>query len=262
MSITQDMAQDIVTYLYEAEKECKEVTKVTDRYPDLQIEEAYNLQDQLIERKIQDGNRRIGIKLGLTSEAKQKMMGVHEAIYGTLLHDMLAYEWEPIDCSQLIHPKAEPEIAFFMAEDLQGTNVTAEDVLQATQFVAAAIEIIDSRYENFRFTLTDVVADNCSSARFVIGSKMVSPQELNLVTEGMVMSKNGEIAATGTGAAVLGNPATAVAWAVNKLGERGAGLKKGDIVLAGAMSEAIAIGPGDHVLVQFDGLGSVSLTGK
>jgi len=253
---------EIIDYLYSAENEVREVVKVTDRYPDLTVEDAYELQKQLIERKMSNGAKRAGVKLGLTSKAKQNMMGVNEAIYGYLLSNMLAFEWEQLDSKQLIHPKAEPEIAFLMAEDLQGTDVTAEDVLKAVQYVAPAIEIIDSRYLNFHFTLVDVVADNCSSSRFIVGSKWVKPEQLDLAKIGMVMSKNGEVATVGSGAAVLGHPAEAVAWAVNKLGQRQEGLKKGDIVLTGALSEAVAFTEGDSFIAQFDGLGSVSFTCK
>lgn len=258
MNLTQGIDQEIVDYLLSAEKECREVVKITDRYPNLTFEEAYYIQEKLIQRKEHEGARRIGLKLGLTSKAKQEMMGVHEAIYGYLMNDMLTVEWKPLSFSSLIHPKAEPEIAFFIGEDLQGTNLTAADVLSVTQYVAPAIEVIDSRYQNFKFTLTDVIADNCSSARFVIGNKWLSPAGLDLAGLGMVMSKNGEVVTVGAGAAVLGHPATSVAWAVNKLGAIGKGLKKGDIVLSGAISEAIAFEAGDSISVQFADLGSVS----
>ncbi|MGG2093768.1 fumarylacetoacetate hydrolase family protein [Bacillus sp. S13(2024)] len=262
MTIVQGADMEIVDYLLSAEKERREVVKITDKYPDLTFEEAYVLQEKLIQRKEQEGARRIGLKLGLTSKAKQQMMGVHEAIYGYLTDDMLALEWEPIDFNRLIHPKAEPEIAFFINEDLQGTNITAADVLRVTQYVAPAIEIIDSRYLNFKFTLADVIADNCSSSRFIVGNKWLSPAGLDLANLGMVMSKNGEVATVGASAAVLGHPATSVAWAVNKLGEIGKGLKKGDIVLSGAISEAISFQPGDSIFAQFAELGSVSFTCK
>jgi len=262
MTITQGADLEIVDYLLSAEKERREVVKVTEKYPQLTFAEAYVIQEKLIERKEQEGAKRIGLKLGLTSKAKQQMMGVHEAIYGYLTDDMLALEWEPIKYSELIHPKAEPEIAFLIGEDLQGTNVTAADVLRATRYVAPAIEVIDSRYLDFKFTLADVIADNCSSARFVVGSQWRSPAGLDLANLGMVMSKNGEVATVGTSAAVLGHPATSVAWAVNKLGAIGKGLNKGDIVLSGAISEAIAFEPGDSILVQFAELGSVSFSCK
>ncbi|RXT14011.1 2-keto-4-pentenoate hydratase [Ammoniphilus sp. CFH 90114] len=262
MNLTQGVDTEIVDYLLSAEKECREVVKITDQYPNLTFEEAYAIQEKLIQRKEQEGARRIGLKLGLTSKPKQEMMGVHEAIYGYLTDDMLVPEWRPVEFNKLIHPKAEPEIAFFIAEDLQGTNITAADVLRVTQYVAPAIEIIDSRYLNFKFTLTDVIADNCSSSRFIVGNKWLSPIGLDLAGLGMVMSKNGEVATVGAGAAVLGHPATSVAWAVNKLGAIGKGLRKGDVVLSGAISEAIMFEPGDTIAVQFAELGSVSFSCK
>ncbi|MED3624715.1 2-keto-4-pentenoate hydratase [Neobacillus thermocopriae] len=262
MPLTKGIDNKIVDYLYSAEKERREVEKISDQYPDLNLEEAYRIQEKLIQKREEDGCRRIGLKIGLTSKAKQEMMGVHEAIYGYLTDDMLALEWEPINFQEWIHPKAEPEIAFMIGEDLLGTNVTAEDVIRETKYVAPAIEIIDSRYVNFKFTLADVIADNCSSSKFVVGSKWVSPKTLNLEDIGMVMSKNGEIAQTSSGAAVLGHPAESVAWLVNKLGEAGKGIKKGDIILSGAISEAISFAPNDNILVQFDELGSVSFSCK
>ena len=121
----------------------REVEKITTKYPHSTFKEAFELQKQLIEKKEEQGGRRIGVKLGLTSKAKQEMMGVHEAIYGYLMVDMLSPEWEPIQLEQLIHPKAEPEIAFLIDEDIQGTSVTVEDILRVTKYVAPAIEIID-----------------------------------------------------------------------------------------------------------------------
>lgn len=260
MTVCTEKELEIIDYLYKAERDVQDVIKVTDQHPELTIKEAYAIQDGLLARKLLESNTRtVGVKLGLTSKAKQEMMGVNEAIYGYLHNDMLAYEWEAINFTDLIHPKVEPEIAFLLAEDLQGENITAEDVLNATKYVAPALEIIDSRYKDFRFTLVDVVMDNCSSAKFVVGSKWVSPDAIDLGNIGMLMSRNGEVKQTGSSAAVLGHPATAIAWAVNELGALGKGLKKGDIVLSGAMSEAISFEAGDSIIAEFDGLGSVSL---
>ncbi|GGE60847.1 2-keto-4-pentenoate hydratase [Priestia taiwanensis] len=258
MRLAQGIDKEIVDTLLYAQKEGKTITKFTDQYPELTINGAYDIQHQLIETYMRTGVKRIGVKLGLTSKAKQKMIGINEAIYGYLLHNMLAYEWEPIDGRKLIHPKAEPEIAFIMGEDLQGTTITAKDVLHVTAYVAPAIEIIDSRYENFRFLLPDVIADNCSSSAFILGSKWIKPSALKIEQEGVVMTKNGEVQTVGAGAAVLNHPAEAVAWAVNKLGERNDGLKKGEIVLSGALTEAIAFGHRDTVIAQFSSLGSIS----
>lgn len=263
MTLLTDRQQEIIDYLYTAERDVREVIKVTDDYPELTIKEAYQIQDGLMARKLaENGTKQVGIKLGLTSKAKQQMMGVNEAIYGYLHSDMLALEWEAIDCSKLIHPKVEPEIAFLLAEDLQGEDITEEDVIKATKYVAPALEVIDSRYKDFRFTLEDVVADNCSSTKFVVGSKWISPDAIDLGHVGMVMSKNGAVEQTGSSAAVLGHPATAIVWAVKELAALGKGFKKGEIILSGAMSEAISFHPGDTIVADFDGLGSVSMSCK
>jgi 2-oxo-3-hexenedioate decarboxylase len=255
--------KDIIEYLLYAERDAHEVIKITDAHPELTIDHAYDLQNGLLERRLREKNTKtVGIKLGLTSKAKQKMMGVNEAIYGYLHADMLAYEWEPILSSDLIHPKVEPEIAFLIGEDIQGEDVTEEDILKGTAYIAPALEIIDSRYKDFRFDLVDVVADNCSSAKFVVGSKLLLPDSLDLGNVGMVMSKNGNVEQTSSSAAVLGHPLKAMVWAAQSLAKRGRGFKKGDIVLSGAMSEAIPINAGDTVVANFDGLGSVSLSCK
>ena len=255
--------RDVIEYLLYAERDVHEVIKITDEYPGLTIEKVYELQDGLLERRlIENKTKTVGIKLGLTSKAKQEMMGVNEAIYGYLHEDMLAHEWKPIERSELIHPKIEPEIAFLIGEDIMGENITEEDILRATKYIAPALEVIDSRYKDFRFTLVDVVADNCSSVKFVVGSKLVLPESVDLGNIGMVMSKNGQVEQTGSSAAVLGHPLKAMVWAANQLGAQGKGFKKGDIVLSGAMSEAITIEAGDTVIADFDGLGTVSLSCK
>ena len=253
---------EIVEYLLSAEQDAHEIDKVTNEYPSMSVEEAYYVQSKLLEKREEtQETKHVGVKLGLTSKAKQQMMGVDEAIYGYLQADMLAKEWEPISFEKLIHPKAEPEIAFFLKEDLSG-DVTEEDVIRATAYVAPALEIIDSRYRDFKFTLVDVIADNCSSKLFVVGSQMTRPNMEQLQNMGMSLTKNGEVVQTGTSAAVLGHPATAIAWAVKQMARRGEKLKAGDVVLSGAVSEAVAFHSGDTIVATFNGLGSVEMTCK
>lgn len=242
-----------------AEKERKELIKLTEEFPDLTVEEGYLIQERLIARRIGEGHRISGWKLGLTSVAKQKMMGVYEPSFGTLFDYMQLEEGQPLKISELIHPKAEPEIAFYLKEDIEGPGVTGAQVLEATQYILPAIEIIDSRYKDFKFTLPDVVADNSSSARYILGGRPSRPEDLDLSLMGLVFTKNGEVETTGAGAAVLGHPATAVAWLVNKLYARGEKLRKGDVVLSGAITEAILIQPGDVFQANFEKLGSVTI---
>lgn len=252
---------EVVDELFEAELNGIVVDKFVDRCPELNNQKiAYQIQDELIIRKkLHSGSRIIGRKLGLTSAAKQQMMGVHEPVYGVLLDDMLVDEQEEVSISSLIHPKIEPEIAFVIGEELKGPGISAPEVLKATSYVMPALEVIDSRYRNFSFTLLDVIADNASSSKFVIGNRTRNIKGLDLGLTGMLFEKNGSLVSTSTGAAVMGHPARAIAWMVNKLGEKGISVMPGDVILSGALCEAIAVEPGDYIRASFDGLGSVAV---
>jgi len=256
--IKTNAIEEIASKLYLAEKEKRSVDKFVDQYPELDEVLAYKVQERLIEIKCnEEKTKRVGRKLGLTSKAKQKMIGVHEPSYGVLLESMQLFEGEPISISPFIHAKAEPEIAFIFNKDVNGPSVTVADILSATAYIAPAIEIIDSRFQGFKFTLADAVADNSSSSRFLIGERFYKPDQVDLRLMGMVFKQNGEVIATGAGAAVMGHPARAIAWMVNKLNKVGQGIKAGDVVLSGALSGATAITAGDHFSVSFDGIGSV-----
>lgn len=252
--------EEIASKLFAAEKEKHSVSRFVDQYPALDEVLAYQVQERLVDMKCEaEQTKRIGWKLGLTSKAKQKMIGVHEPSYGVLLQSMQLFEGEPVSVAPFIHAKAEPEIAFVFDKDVNGPCCTVADVIAATAYVAPAIEIIDSRFHGFKFTLADAVADNSSSSRFIIGERFFKPAEVDLRLMGMVFKKNGEIASTGAGAAVMGHPARAIAWMVNKLCKTGQGIKAGEIVLAGAMSGAEVIAAGDHFSASFDRMGSVEV---
>lgn len=244
--------------LYLAEKLKRPVEKYAEQYPDLDEALAYQVQERLIEIKCKEENtKRAGRKLGLTSKAKQQMMGVHEPSYGVLLQNMQVFEDEPVSIDPFIHAKVEPEIAFIFNRELRGPAVSAAEVLAATAFIAPALEIIDSRFQGFSFTLADAVADNSSSSRFMIGERFYHPDELDLKLMGFVFKKNGEVIATGAGAAVMGHPARAAAWLVNKLYKSGQSVQPGEIVLSGSLSGAAAIAAGDHFSASFDGMGTI-----
>lgn len=256
--IKTNMIDQIAYELLRAEKRKKAVSKFVDQYPELDEALAYEVQERLIEMKCKEENtKRIGRKLGLTSKAKQEMMGVHEPSYGVLLESMQLFEGDKISISPFIHPKLEPEIAFIFDKELKGPHVTVADVLNATKYIAPAIELIDSRFHGFSFTLQDAVADNSSSSRFIIGERFYSPKEFDLKLMGMVFKQNGEVVATGAGAAVMGHPARAIAWLANRLYKVGQSIQPGEIVLSGSLSAAIKIEPGDHFSAEFDGIGTV-----
>ncbi|WP_087974913.1 2-keto-4-pentenoate hydratase [Oceanobacillus rekensis] len=256
--IKTDVVDVIAKDLFDAEKNKTAVDKFVDKYPELDEALAYQIQDRLVEMKEKEENtKRVGWKLGLTSKAKQQMIGVHEPSYGVLLESMQLNEGEPISIAPFIHAKAEPEIAFVLNKELKGPHVSVADVLDATEYVAPAIEIIDSRFYGFKFTLADAVSDNSSSSRFIIGERFYSPKNVDLKLMGFVYRQNGEIAATGAGAAVMGNPARAIAWLANKLYKVGKSLTPGEVILSGSLSAALEIAPGDHYTASFDGIGSV-----
>jgi 2-oxo-3-hexenedioate decarboxylase len=244
-------------YLLDAEAKVEAVAPITDVEPDLTIEDAYLIQDKILERKLADGERLIGAKLGLTSRAKQESMGVHEPIYAWLTDRMLSPLEAPIALDELIHPRAEPEIVFVLERDLAGPGVSAQAVLDATAAVCCGIEVIDSRYADFRFTLPDVVADDASAARFVLGPRRVPP-DFDLTLEGCLLEVDQHLVATAAGAAVLGHPAEAVARLANALGARGRKLEAGWIVLSGGLTDAQALAPGGSITVTFARLGSVN----
>jgi 2-keto-4-pentenoate hydratase len=224
------------------------------------VETAYAVQDALVADRVARGNPVVGAKLGLTSVAKQKQMNVDEPIYGWLTSDMALAPGEPLACARFIQPRCEPEIAFRLGTDLRGAAATAEDVLAATEAVFPAIDVLDSRYAGYSFTLPDVAADNASGAGYLIGSDGVDPAGFDLRLTGVVLSKNGELVATATGAEVLGHPAASVAWLVRALAARGRGLSAGQVVLSGALTAAVAVGPGDVITAEFDRVGALELT--
>ncbi|RLL45099.1 4-oxalocrotonate decarboxylase [Oceanobacillus piezotolerans] len=250
---------ELATYVLQAEREKREIVKITDTlYPNLTIDEAYLVQEELVTRKLAEGLQIVGPKMGITSEAKMKQMNVTDPIYGYVFNNMIVEEGAAVSVEDYIHPKVEPEIGFVLARDLEGPGVTALDVLRATDYVFPALEIIDSRYENFNFTLPDVIADNTSAAGAVFGTYLRRPDELELDVVGVTLSINGEIQALGAGAAVLGNPANSVARLANMLSKKGEKVKAGQPILTGGLTAAVRLEPGDYVQAKYGGLGEVS----
>ena len=246
--------------LIDAARNRTATTALTDKEPHLDIAVAYDIQAEVVQARIDSGHVIVGAKLGLTSVAKQKQMNVSEPLYGWLTSDMQIDTGAQLACDTFIQPRCEPEIAFLLGSDLHGSHISAAHVLAATQFVFAAVDVLDSRFAGYSFTLPDVAADNSSSAGFSLGGTAIDPESVDLRTLGCVFEKNGQLVATASGAAVLGHPAASVAWLVRKLASRGEGLKAGHIVLSGAMAEAVAVQPGDCITARFDQLGTVEIS--
>jgi 2-oxo-3-hexenedioate decarboxylase len=223
-------------------------------------ETAYRVQDAVVADRIRyHGTAIVGAKLGLTSAAKQRQMHVNEPLYGWLTGDMAIDVGQPLPCGRFIQPRCEPEIAFILGNDLAGAHVTASGVLAATAAVCPAIDVLDSRYAGYSFTLPDVIADSASGAAFVMGGQATDPAGIDLRLTGVVLEKNGDLVATAAGAAALGHPAASVAWLVRALAARGRGLSAGQTVLSGGLTEAVPVAPGDVIVARFDRLGTIEL---
>lgn len=259
MTLEPQIVRQLAEVLETAELDARPVTKITDSYPKLDHDDAYAIQSEIRRRKESRGHRIAGLKAGLTSRAKMKQMGVDVPVFGVIFDYMSVADGGDIKTSELIHPKVEAEIAFVLKRPLRGPGCHIGVVLAATDFVVPAVEIIDSRYENFRFDLTSVIADNTSSSRFVVGGVARGVECLDLRSLGLVMEKNGEIVAMAAGAAVLGHPAAAVAQLANHLAARGEEIPAGTFIMSGGATEAIPVGKGDAIHVRFQELGSVSM---
>ncbi|MDM0021499.1 2-oxo-3-hexenedioate decarboxylase [Variovorax saccharolyticus] len=242
-----------------AELQARDVTKITDDYPGMDWSDAYAIQDELRRLKESRGHRIVGLKAGLTSFAKMKQMGVTSPVFGFVADYMARLDGGEIVTSELIHPKVEAEICIVTKAPLKGPGCHVAAVMAATDFVIPAVEVIDSRYRDFKFDLKSVIADNTSASRFVIGGRMRELAALDLRTLGVVLEKNGEVVSMAAGAAVLGQPLAAVAMLANHLGERGQEIPAGTFIMTGGVTEAIAVEAGDSVAVRFQDLGTVSM---
>ena len=259
MNLNQAAIARLAEHLENAELQVRDVTKITDDQPDMDWDDAYAIQCEIRRRKEARGHRTVGLKAGLTSRAKMKQMGVETPVFGFVSDYMSSPDGGDIKTTELIHPKVEAEICFVTKAPLMGPGCHVGAVLAATDFVVPAVEIIDSRYHDFKFDLKSVIADNTSASRFVIGGRMRNAAELDLRTIGVVLEKNGEIVAMAAGAAVLGHPAAVIAMLANKLAERNEHIPAGTFIMTGGVTEAIPVTAGDAINVRFQDLGSVSM---
>lgn len=259
MKLDQATINKLAEHLENCELNAQDTPKITEDHPDMDWDDAYAIQDEIKRRKLARGARIVGLKAGLTSRAKMKQMGVEMPVFGFLADYFTVQDGGEVKVSELIHPKVEPEIVFVTKAPLKGPGCHIGAVMAATDFIMAGIEVIDSRYRDFKFDLKSVVADNCSSSRYVLGSVMMPVDGVDLRTLGVVLEKNGEAVALGAGAAVLGHPAAAIAMLANHLGERGEEIPAGTMILSGGVTEAVSVAAGDNVSLRVQGLGSVGL---
>lgn len=258
MSLSFETLKKIADKVQDAQDNVHTIGKLTDHFPELGVDEGYEVQEELRRRWLSRGDRQVGVKAGLTSKPKMEQMGVTLPGFGLLMASMARPENGVIEMAQLIHPRIEAEIAFVLKEELKGSDLTIEQVLAATDYIVPAVEVIDSRFEKFKFDLPSVIADNTSSARYVTGGRPLDPNTVDLRTIGVVIEKNGEIQALGASAAVLNHPANAVSMLAKHLALRGQIIPAGSLILTGGITEAIPVAKGDNVVARFQNMGSVS----
>jgi 2-keto-4-pentenoate hydratase len=256
VAIRDELAADLA----QAERSREPISPLTAGYPDIDVVDAYEIQLINIRQRVAEGARVVGHKVGLSSLAMQQMMGVDEPDYGHLLDEMQVFEDTPVRAGRYLYPRVEVEVGFILAEDLPGAGCTEDDVLAATGALVPSIELIDTRITDWKIALCDTIADNASSAGFVLGAARVSPRDLDVTTIDAVLTRNGEVVAEGRSDAVLGNPVTAVAWLARKVESFGVRLRKGDVVLPGSCTRAIDARAGDEFVADFTGLGAVRLS--
>ncbi|CDZ96020.1 fumarylacetoacetate hydrolase family protein [Pseudomonas saudiphocaensis] len=247
--------------LFNALQGRRSLPPLTQRHPEIQLEDAYRISLRFLQRREQLGERVVGKKIGVTSEAVQQMLNVHQPDFGFLTNRMQVPDASDVSllAYRLVQPRAEGEIAFILGEDLTGTDITADDVLAATEYVAPCFEIVDSRIENWQIRIQDTVADNASCGVFTLGPQRVDPREINLAQVQLKLFKNGEPAGSGLGSAVQGHPCAAVAWLANTLGRLGIPFRKGEIILSGALAPLVPVAAGDQVSLTLSGIGESSL---
>jgi 2-oxo-3-hexenedioate decarboxylase len=249
----------IAEVLASARRERKARSPFTDDDPGFGEAAAYDAQWAGVQARLAAGETLVGAKLGLTSRAKQQVMKVDSPLYGWVTSGMLLPYGEPVDLSEFIHPRVEPEIAFRLARDVE-TPATVTSVLSATESIFAAVDVLDSRYTDFRFRLPDVIADNASAGAFLLGPRAVAPGELDdLRLLGCVLRANGDVVATAAGAATMGHPAASVAWLANRLAARGQRLGAGMLVFSGGLTEPVPLQLDTSVTAELEGLGTIEV---
>lgn len=247
--------------LHAALRDRTALAPLTERYPQITLDDAYRISLQFLQRREALGERVIGKKIGVTSKAVQDMLNVHQPDFGFLTDRMQVADDSAVSLAEynLIAPRAEGEIAFILAEDLNGPGMTAGDVLAATESVAPCFEIVDSRIANWQIRIEDTVADNASCGVFALGESRTDPRSLDLAAVELNMRRNGQPAGSGLGSAVQGHPCEAVAWLANTLGKLGIPFRRGEIILSGALAPLVPVSAGDHIDMHISGLGNASL---
>ncbi|MGI9084917.1 MAG: 2-keto-4-pentenoate hydratase [Aeromicrobium sp.] len=258
--LSEEVRRSVAQTLATAERDRTPVPPLRDTWPDLDVVDSYTIQLLNIADRLRDGATVRGHKVGLSSKAMQDMMGVDEPDYGHLLSDMEAFSDSPVSVGRYCMPRVEVEVAFVLGRTLPGEGCTEDDVLACTDHVTASIELIDSRISDWDIKIADTIADNASSAGFVLGATRVDPGSVDLTAIEARLLRDGEEVAAGRSDAVLGNPVNAVAWLARKVASFGVTLEAGHVILPGSVHRAIDAHAGDDFEAVFTDLGSVRLS--
>ena len=250
--------QQAADSLHQADQGRSIIPQLSKTYEGIELADAYAIQQMWLDKRIKDGARLVGRKIGLTSRAMQMASNFTEPDYGFLTDDMLIADGAQIETARYVNPRLEVELAFIMGEDLSGAGCSVADVMRATEFITPALELIAYRTQVPR-QIVDTIADNAAAGAIITGGRLVRPFDVDIRWVGATLSKNGVIEESGVSAAVMGHPAAGMAWLVNKLAEHGGGLKKGQIVLSGSFTRPINIVAGDVIAADFGPLGSLGV---
>ena len=248
----------IAAELAQADKTRQPITRITSRYPDATVEDAYEIQGVWRDQQIATGRRIVGRKIGLTSKAMQAATGITEPDYGVMFDDTVYENGSVIDFDRFVSVRIEVELAFLLKEPLEGPNCTIFDVLRATEYVVPALEILNSHVELEGRTIVDTISDNAAYGAMVIGGNPMKPEDIDLRWVSALLYKNESIEETGVAAGVLNHPATGVAWLANKFAQHGARLEAGEIILAGSFTRPMWVERGDSVLCDYGKMGTIS----
>lgn len=260
MMLSHSEIEEAAALLNAADEHACPIGQLTQRYPAMDVADAYAIQKLNLARHLVGGRELVGHKIGLTAEPMQTLLGVDEPDFGYILDDMVVPNGSAVGCDRFCAPRVEPEVAFLLRAPLHGPNVTVDEVRAATEAVAVALEIVDSRIRDWKLTLRDTVADNASSGAVVLGDWVPYSEDIDLAATRASLRLNGHEVDTGTGSAVLGDPAAAVAWLANALSAFGTAIGSGQFVMSGSFTTAAFVHPGDSASATISGLGTVSLT--
>jgi len=256
--LTDEQRRRCAEDLLGAERDRKAIPQPSRTFPEMEIQDAYRIQDLWVEARIAQGARLVGHKIGLTSRAMQMASKMSEPDYGRILGDALYNDGAQIRAEIFLKPRLEVELAFIMGADLEGPGARLYDVMRATEFIVPALEIIDYRTEVPR-AITDTIADNAAFGAMVVGGRTIRPMDVDIRWVGATLSKNGIIEESGVSAAVMGHPAAGIAWLVNKLHAVDAKLQKGQIVLSGSFTRPVDIKAGDVIHADYGPIGAIGV---